>query len=168
MHLLVWLFFTPVLSFGHISESVTCTASSQPDGIIEKYILLRLESTSAFVSLHRNQKLEVESALLARDLECKPAKSDFRVVNCIRRAPAGGTRVSDASLTIVKHSYLSAGQVLDQKNENRDVLTESYRLYFRDDKTNKKPLEKIFFLTQCRATESGELEWAKALLTKSP
>lgn len=167
-YFLLLLFISPLISHAHLAESVTCTINNIPDGKVDKYVLLRLEANSALLSWKKNQRSETQEFILAKDLDCMPSKSDFRVVNCLRAAPEGSRRVSDASLTIIKHSYLSAVSVHNQTGEPRDALSENYRLYFRDDRPPTKEIDKNFMLPQCRASEGWELEWAKSLLNRNP
>ena len=166
MQYIFFILLIPLISQAHITESVTCTDANIPDGKTDKYILFRMDSSSALLNWKKNPKGETREALLAKDLECMPAKSDFRVVSCIRPAAEGSKRVSDASLTLIKHSYLSAGSVRDNSGELKDALSESFKLYFRDDRVNKE-ISKNFLLAQCRASQNWELEWAKALIGKN-
>lgn len=147
-------------------ESVTCLINNIPDGKMEKYILFAQENSAALLNINRNQKSETQEGVLITDLECVKSKSDLRVVNCVHNAPAGSTMLTDASLTIIKHTYVSAGSVRNRAPENVDNISESYKFYFRDDRTPKNEISKNFFVNQCRASSASELDQAKALLKR--
>lgn len=157
--------FLPLFAQG-AEDSVTCAVNNIPDSKSDRYVLLHGEHSAALLSLHKNQRGQLKEAVEAKELTCVNAKSDFRIVNCIRRAPSDSKRVADASLTLIKHTYVSAGPVLDSGEENKDVVSESFKLYFRDDRDGNREISKSFSLDQCRAATSEELDWAKGLLEK--
>lgn len=149
------LVFAPLPS---LAASVTCTENNLPDGTLEKYVLYREEASAAVLAFTNGPRKGTKEEVLLRDLKCTNAKSDPIVVNCLRAAPAGSVWVSDAQLTLIKHSYLAAGHA-------GDALTENYNWYLRDDRVGQeKEAKKTFRLALCREANAQELDWARRLL----
>lgn len=162
----LFLLLLPSLTFAGPLESITCHFEDLPESKAEKYVVYREEGAAALLVQKRNSKGEVSSQVLVKDLECVHAKSDANVLNCIHAAPAGSSRVSDAQLTNIKHSYLSAGSVKERGLEPIDALSENYKFYFRDDRASSaKEIKKSFNLQQCRPAMPAEIDWAKRQLS---
>ncbi len=163
----IWLPLLLSLSAQAAPSAISCTDSNLPDSRLTKFVALKSSTGNwALLSLKRNARLESKETILAKGMECVQAKSDFRVLNCRRPTEPGSPYLADATLTIIKHSYLSAGPISRSPGHEDavDALTENYRLFFRDDKKKENGEDVSFRPPQCREANAQEIQWAEGLL----
>lgn len=146
-----------------LAENLTCTRDITPESKMEKFILVQDRSAYAFVVLSKSPRSEFEEKVLVQGMTCVHAKSDYRVVNCAlvnKKGPA----LTDASLTIIRHSYHSAGSFNEMSSVAKDVVSSYYRMYFRDDREPKLIIDRRFIRDQCREATSQEVALAESML----
>lgn len=138
-------------------DALTCTYSHAPDGRQDRFMLVGISGSAVLARFERDGRGRTRESLLARDLKCVQAKSDPMVVSCRRLSPPGSRMLTDATLTILRHSTLSPGPIQRAGTENVDIISEHYRLYFRDDRAPGLEIQKNFLRPTCRPASAAEV-----------
>lgn len=161
--LFILLLIFPVAGNAGNDRPVYCGHADLPSGTAKRYILFRTGEKNALVGITQTPTGKNAGEIISEDLDCVRAKSDFRVVNCLKLAEPGAPRRAEAQLTITYHQHLSAGPFFEN-DPSRTYSSANFQFYFRTDTAPEREINWNPLPEECRAASEREVEYARNIL----